>query len=957
MKRTFLFFLVITAVFLLGHSVVYSANKKTITQSSLTFEDDAMLFHWQVPEPHFFVEDQVAYVEIPDYALNKTPGDYLLPMDDKLIAIPNGAEPTFEIVSVEELSRPLQFSAAIAPMPAGVIRDEAGQVIGGDYQPVLNATPQAPALVRLDEVGVMRGVRLMRLTLHPVRPQQDTYLVAKNVTVRVRFNVPERQSFLGESFNLANTAVSDTLLKTVQSMVVNPQQVSSFQSNQMVSVAKNLHAATTNEPTVAIEVVESGITAVTYADLTATGFPIQTANPQNLHLKHDGVAVPIEWIGDGDAAFENDEYFLFYAAPRSSRWFNGDIYLLTADSSAGQRISEQSANPNGLSAGQAIVETTIEKNDLYTPDCLCGALPLGRDGDRFVWNFMTPDERFKQYSYSIPLANVDVSEDAQLTLWFIGYTAVSENPDHQVDVSWNGADIGSVSWDGKTAVTGTLTIPSANLLANNEMTITLVNPPGVTVNGVWFDAAQVHYVRNNAQAGNALQFTAAESLRKYEFDLASTTDLFVFDVTDTENPKKLVDYQKTGSSVAFASAASAAHQYAIANQNGILSPDNFRLLKNLQTENTIGADYIIISPDEFMPALSNLISLRQSQGLQVVVEDVQAIYDQYAGGFPEPEAIHAYLANTYLNWNPLPEYVLLVGDASFDPKQYRDTTTKTWIAPYLLEVDPWIGEVPTDNRFVTFDGGNSDNLPDMIIGRFPVNSLSETQTVVDKIVDYETIPVFGSWNGRIPFIADDEDNAGDFAYHSNNLINQYLTAPLITPKIYLNVTVNNADDMNADLLNLWDQGNGIIFYNGHSSRFQWAAERVFHQDDVVSLTNGGRLPIVVEMTCLTGSFHLPGTSTLDESLLRQEGGGAVAVWGATGLGVATGHQELSSAFLQSLITDGNPNIGQAILAGKLNLKYFNRDLADTFTLLGDPYLHLDTALPEYQVYLPSIANK
>ncbi|KAA3662142.1 MAG: hypothetical protein DWQ04_14320 [Chloroflexi bacterium] len=954
MKRTVWFLLVVTAVFLIGRPAVQSAHDKTTSQSSLNMEEDGMLVHWQVPVPQFSVEEQVSYVEIPDYLMTEEPGEYLLPVDAKLIAVPDGAQPTVEVISLKQSSYPLMHAPAIAPMPAGVITDADGQVIGGDFQPVTNANPQASALVSLDEVGIMRGVRLMRLTLIPVRPQQGAYLVAEQVSVRVRFNQPERSALLGDSLQMANTAVSDTLLKTVQSMVVNPQQVSGFQSKPAASLLSRIQTETTSSPTVAIEVSEVGITAVTYADLAATGFPVGSANPQNLHLKHDGVEVPIEWIGDADDTFEANEQFFFYAAPRFSRWFNGDIYLLTADNLTGDRISTQSAFPDGLIGGQVLLDTTIELNDLYMPDANFGSMPPGRDGDRFVWDFFK-SQGIAERDYSISLTTVDTSVDAELTLWFIGFTNPSQAPDHQVNVTWNGADVGSVIWEGKTAVTSTLTIPSANLQPTNLMTLTLVDPPGVTINGVWFDAAQVRYSQNDAQIGNALQFTGEATQHKYSVGLANTIDLRIYDVTNPDSPIKLGEEEIIdGKTVLFGDPSNGPHNYALANLTGIISPDNIRLLRTLQTENTTGANYIVISPDAFMPALNSLVVLRQSQGLQVVVEDVQAIYDQYGGGFPVPDAIHDYLANTYANWNPIPEYVLLVGDATFDPKQYRADSIKTWVAPFLLEADPWIGEVPVDNRFVTFDGGNTDTLPDMMIGRLPVNSLSETQTVVNKIVQYETNPEFGPWNGRIPFVADKGDDAGDFAAHSNTLISKFVHSPWTEQTWYLNVTQDSAEELHDSLLNTWNQGSGIIVYSGHSSQFQWSGIPVLHVDDVASLNNGARLPIVLEMTCLTGSYHIPDLVTLDEELIRSETGGAVAVWGSTGFGVATGHQELASGFFQTLLIDGNPVIGQAVLAGKLNLRNFHRDLLDTFTLLGDPYLHLNQEIPENQLYLPAV---
>jgi hypothetical protein len=334
-----------------------------------------------------------------------------------------------------------------------------------------------------------------------------------------------------------------------------------------------------------------------------------------------------------------------------------------------------------------------------------------------------------------------------------------------------------------------------------------------------------------------------------------------------------------------------------------------------------------------------------------VVENVQAIYDS-GDGRATPDAIRAYIANAYATWNPRPEYVLLAGDGTHDPKRYRAESFGTFIPPYLEVVDPWIGETAADNRYVTVDG--SDALPDLLIGRLPVNSAAETTIIVNKIVQYETAPPVGAWNARVTFISDDADAAGDFPQKSLALAGTHIAPPFYAPQIVVAVPLTpTVQAVRA----AWNDGAGALVYNGHSSIHQWTAERIFHLDDVAGLTNGGRLPIVLQMTCFTGSFHLSSLSALDEALLRQPGGGAVAAWGPTGLGVATGHDALANGYLGRVYGNGQPEIGAAALAGKLALAASNTapDLIDTFTLLGDPALRTALTIdPGFPLYLPLV---
>jgi hypothetical protein len=90
-----------------------------------------------------------------------------------------------------------------------------------------------------------------------------------------------------------------------------------------------------------------------------------------------------------------------------------------------------------------------------------------------------------------------------------------------------------------------------------------------------------------------------------------------------------------------------------------------------------GADYILITHRDLgwdgggsaQPWLTNLKAHRESQGLRVKVVDVEDIYDEFSYGITSPQGIKDFLSYTYQNWtSPAPQYVLLVGDSAYDPK-------------------------------------------------------------------------------------------------------------------------------------------------------------------------------------------------------------------------------------------------------------------------------------------------
>ncbi len=922
-----------------------------------------LIVEWRVPEARIVSHaDGTTAVQMPGAAQTARPGAPVLPFFSALIAVPPGAIPTLHVVVVEETEKPWPGPFALAPFPQGVQRDAAGYPIGGKFAP---ASPVQPAQnsasepVVLEPVGTMRGVSLARLVFYPARPT-GTVPPRLRVTTHVRVLL----TFAGQPDGLPRAAAApDPLLAAMRSAVINPEQVQPARvaiPNPPAESLSKLNLNGDSSARIALEVMSPGLTAITHESLAGSGYPV-SADPHTLHLAHAGQEIAAEWDGNENALFEPGERLLFYAEPRFSRWASTDVYLLWQDViTPGLRMQNRSAVPAGQPQGTAWAETTVEINQLYTPDCFCGMLPPGRDGDRWTWDDLKRPGH-STAAYSIHLPSVDATQPATLTLWLIGYTDIpAVAPDHRVGITLNAAPLGNVEWNGQQAITATLPIPPDLLRTANTMTLTLPGMPGmpgmpgVGIEGAWLDAFSIRYAYGSTPVGHAVIFSGQPTAHAYTLAFSSTAGLRAYDVTNPDRPLRLTGVMTDGDAGALSDPpGGGSRRYALTTDSGWLFPVAVRPAQSLQT---IGnADYVMIAPGDFIPALSALITLRRSQGLTVAVETTQAIYDVYGDGRPDPAAIRAYLAHVYAAWTPRPTYVLLIGAGSFDPRRYRAGSPPTFIPPYLADVDPWAGETAADNRYVTVDG--MDSLPDMLIGRLPVKTLTETQTVVDKIVQYEIDPLPGGWNEAVTFVADNADEAGDFAAASEVIATTYVTAPFTPQRIYFTPPAAAITATQKAVLNHWNAGALIIQYMGHSSWQQWAAERLLHLDDMFTLRNDRRWPIVVEMTCFTGAFQRP-EPTLDVGLLTLNGGGAAATWGATGLGVSTGHSSLSAGFFRAVFSDKVSTVGQATLAGKLSLAAAGQhlDLLDTATLLGDPALRLDRTIIPWasQTYLPVV---
>jgi hypothetical protein len=225
----------------------------------------------------------------------------------------------------------------------------------------------------------------------------------------------------------------------------------------------------------------------------------------------------------------------------------------------------------------------------------------------------------------------------------------------------------------------------------------------------------------------------------------------------------------------------------------------------------------------------------------------------------------------------------------------------------------------------------------------PANNVAQVKTMVAKIVAYEAQAGLQPWSHQGLIVADNPDQAGNFPQVSERVVLAVPTLPLFSRRLYFDPQQDGQQEFHDRLDGYWNAGAGLVMYTGHASILQWALERFLEMEDIPNLKNGARLPVLLAMTCFTGSFQVPGFQTLDESLLRQPGGGVVAAWGSTGLGVLTGHRWLAEGFIEQLYGSPQATLGEAALVGKLILSRdgpFYDDLIDTFTLLGDPAMQI-----------------
>lgn len=129
-----------------------------------------------------------------------------------------------------------------------------------------------------------------------------------------------------------------------------------------------------------------------------------------------------------------------------------------------------------------------------------------------------------------------------------------------------------------------------------------------------------------------------------------------------------------------------------------------------------GAEYLIITPDIFLPALEPLKTFRVRQGISTRLAGTSETGQTVA-------SIQNYITDAYNTWNIPPSSILLAADHQFIP------------APV------WNSYCSSDNIYADVNG---DDLPEIFISRIPVNTSLLLQHFVQRIISFETNPATDS---------------------------------------------------------------------------------------------------------------------------------------------------------------------------------------------------------------------
>lgn len=762
-----------------------------------------------------------------------------------------------------------------------------------------------------------------------------------------------------------------------------------------------------------IEVKEDGIYKIDKTFLQNAGINVNAIDPRTIkiygnggrELPYDNLAQVIDDLselkiyveGEGDGVFNDGDYILFYG--NSPNWWTYDpvlkkythninhystsnYYWITYNGANGRRMSiSPSINNGNLQPVPNFTDRMFDEpevNNLGSTGMLWVSQRIGL-GESFNFNKSLPGlTDGSPVSFLLRLGNGSTNDATYEIKDGSNYNAI-------YSVGQSG---GGFSHIFLMPIADSYVLPPGG---NMNLQVILSNQYNNSSIDGYFDYIEVFYKRNLSSAqNNILRFNSPDSTGVFEYQVSqfNTPDIKIFDVSSFNSVKIITPISYNSGIARFQDDASqgAPKEYYAVGGNNYKSPASISERKANQNIHGIsdGADFIIISPTDFISAANRLKSYRESTGpgspnyLKTLVFNVNDIYNEFSGGLQDPLAMRNFLKYAFNNWQTRPVYVLFFGDGSYDYKNIYNLSARNYIPPVEKpsesnnELDSYASDdflTAINSSFTT----PTATQPDFYHGRLNLNSLSDANMIVDKIIAYESPENFGIWKKKIMYVADDGWTTDANQGQEGNIHTEQCedVAESFTPKdfekekIYI-VTYpavitpqgRRKPGANVDIIKGWNEGRLVINYVGHGSTDLWAHEHVFVRDESIpQLHNKYKLPLVTIASCDLLRWDDPFSISAGEQLVLIQDG-AIAVIGADRPVYSPNNATFNNALWNHYMYDKDTlhlpiRIGKAMYFCKLQIGVL-QDNDMKYDIEGDPTVRI--SIPQYFTSVDSINN-
>ncbi len=757
-----------------------------------------------------------------------------------------------------------------------------------------------------------------------------------------------------------------------------------------------------------IAIPKHGIYKIDRAMLSAMSINVSTLDPQTIQIFGNGggmlpqsnstfrnvdlVENDIFVSGESDGKFDENDFILFYAegadrfvADPNQQTFkreenlyeDNNYYFLTVGQKKGRRVTSRANSTQS----QAIINTfddyffhqTEAKNRF-------NIIESGRmwAGERF--DFQT------DYSFSFTVEGINFANPIKVTsgvMAGLGRSDAGGSTRTSFVTSLNNREIGTQNMPslpiGTYAVRGAMAENTfATNLAqadNNKLTVQIkYNKNGESNQLGHLLGLGINLSRKLQLYGKQTRFRSFQSLRfqNIEFQIDNVNSNAI--IWDISNPLRPVRQEITlnGSTASFRTATNnALKEFVLFQGSDFDKPTFIEKLKNQNLQGFETPNLLIVTPEVFLAEANRLADFRKKNDkLSVQVATTAQIYNEYSAGKQDISAIRDFIRFLFKKSRNL-KYVLLLGDASYDYKNYLPDNTnfvptyqsRESLHPlFSYASDDFFGFLE-DNEGEWEENERGNQTLDLGIGRLPAKSEREAKIMVDKLIHYASASSLGDWRKQVVFVADDGDG-NDYQLQAEKHAEKLEKADGVfnIEKLYIDAfpkeaTVNGKKSplVRAEINQTIQDGALLMNYIGHGAITGWASESILDITQVSSWQNLDKLPMFVTATCEFGRFDRPRQTAGAEYAMLNPNGGAIALLTTTRPVFSDANFVINDAFYGIAFTPVN---GEMPRIGDIQRITKNNSLRDVnnrnFSLLGDPSMRL--AYPQEDIVITSIKN-
>ncbi|MBY0516471.1 MAG: hypothetical protein K2P81_06160 [Bacteriovoracaceae bacterium] len=740
---------------------------------------------------------------------------------------------------------------------------------------------------------------------------------------------------------------------------------------------KEANAAYITNNALAISYTSAGMYELSYDQMVDSSVegPFNGAHIDDLRLFHQEDELPIE-IVSADSYFNSGDKIRFYVDYfEYAEHFNNVAILTTANlyNRNALRMDAINGDPTGVSQTSKISETAKVLAETNAMALL--SAPLGEEQDHFYWGMIYATSTvggapsYKDFSVNLESIDTSSSQNVELAFSLKGASGSSLFTKHSLEVYINNvvAPLASFSLENQDPTVSKVSI-SSNYFhpGNNKVRIKVT--AAYTLAGeydiVYVNKLNVSYPK--LRISNSDYFEIANTLKNKAISITgfSTNLLKIYDISSSLYTSEIVNplIQNNAGDYSVYFNTNDEGDFNLGRKYLVLSDSQYKTVASLNLirgakslyDPTNKADYIIIAERKMIPHLSAYLDHKATQGLNVKAISLEQIFNEFSHGRKDPSAIKSFIDFAYTSWTkPQLKYILLIGDTTYDPKDYLGLDASHHRVPSQF-VKGMVYDYPSDHWFTTKD--SSQHMPRVALGRIPSNDSQVIKNYLKKVMDYEdgVLSPDLTQEKRIQFFNTKSESLENFEGKTQELASNVSLANSNFKTSRLSFSDYSLNDFNNSLAGSFDQNNFLINFMGHGAEDRWAAENGdvhFNNTQATNLSNS-KLPIVMALNCLNANFQEADASvvTLAEKSIFNENGGAIAFIASSTMTTSMAQFHFANNFFTEMgnaSKTGNTNtrLGDVFMLTKIALgdDNYNRDVLYSYNIVGDPSLKFPEA--------------